>query len=210
MEHPLNTSADRPGYRVCLRCGVEKEWTLPNWPERQGQPVGRVCRPCSTARKRAFDRTYKAREAAASAPNLAELTAANPPTPAEVEIAPQPKPTKKGGVAVSKLEAARALQMGAIALTDHARTVLERVFRYAHDPNSPHHEWAMKLVVDRLLPRKLYEDLGGQAAGIKPGANTPRPAVYISVNAAEPGGTPRVVTIEGESSEERDDDRSDN
>jgi len=37
-----------------------------------------------------------------------------------------------------------------------------------------------------VIPKKLYEDLGGQAAGIKAGQGTVRPAITVIVQQAAP------------------------
>jgi len=67
-----------------------------------------------------------------------------------------------------QLDAALALRAGAAALNDNAVDILTRAATYASDPTSPHHEWAMKMFLSRILPEKLFAGLGQKAAGIDP------------------------------------------
>jgi hypothetical protein len=91
----------------------------------------------------------------------------------------------KGELAVKQLEATTALREGAAVLNRRSRWILARLLRYLHDPNHPHHEWAFKFVMERAMPRKLYEDLGSAAAGLKKGEQgTQRPAVNIIIQPA--------------------------
>jgi hypothetical protein len=96
-----------------------------------------------------------------------------------------------------QLEIATALRSGAEGLNQRAAGILATLFGYAEKADHPHHEWALRLLAERILPRKLYEDLGGQAAGIKTGQGTIRPAVNIIIQpAAGPGQAGQSFTIE--------------
>lgn len=85
----------------------------------------------------------------------------------------------------SKLDVARALKAGSQVLNEVAPGVLARILEYLEDPEHEHHMWALELVAQRILPRKLYEELGGEAAGI--GAlQDRRPQFIVNVGLATP------------------------
>jgi len=109
------------------------------------------------------------------------------------------KDAKPGELPIRQLEIARALRVGAAKLNEAAEGILATILEYASNSQSPHHEWALRLIAERVIPRKLYEDLGGQAAGIKAGQGTARPAVTIIVQPATPAAVVPSVVVEGES-----------
>lgn len=184
-------------------------FTPTNWPSTRGRPAGHVCRLCARKRKLDFDGKYKTRRVAARTQTLESL-AGIMTAPASELVVSQAKDVTKVEGSIRRLEIAKALRAGAKRLNDHAGTVLDTVFAYAADKTSPHHEWALKLVAERVIPRKLYEDLGAQEAGIEAGAGgAHRPSVTIIVQPATapaPAGTIRVINegpqsaaIDGES-----------
>jgi hypothetical protein len=75
-------------------------------------------------------------------------------------------------------------------LNEYAPAVMARLLEYFEDPDSPHHHWAIELMAERILPRKLYEELGGQAAGV--GALTDKRPTFI-LNVTTTGAQPGVV-----------------
>lgn len=91
---------------------------------------------------------------------------------------------------------AKALKIGARITNDHAEMVMARVLQYANDPEHRHHIWAVTLLAERILPRKLYEELGGAAAGVG-SLNDKRPQFVIQVLPATPE-QPQGRLIEGE------------
>ena len=91
-----------------------------------------------------------------------------------------------GELPLRQLDVARALRVGSERLNEAAQGILATILEYAANAQSPHHEWALKLVAERVIPKKLYEDLGGQAAGIKAGQGTVRPSVTVIVQQAAP------------------------
>lgn len=187
--------------RRCNRCGEDKPYTTELWPTSLGRPVGLVCRVCAKTRKRAFDRTYRAQRVAARTQNLSTLASLPAVPPAKGrEQGTTDVPSAKE-LPIRQLEVAKALRAGANIVNEQAQLVLDKLFKYAHDQSSPHHEWAMKLLAERILPKKLYEDLGTQAAGIKPGSAAPRPAVYVNVQAAVPGQPAQVEVREADEGE---------
>jgi len=184
----------------CRYCGTAKPLTREHWPFEYGKMQTDICRLCSRQRKRAYDKKYRQMRVAARTQDLATLAASPTPTPAKVELlAPSQRDVKKAELVVSQLEIAKALRIGSAALNEHAHAIVDRVIHYAADPASPHHEWALKLIAERVIPKKLYEDLGSQAAGIKAGQGTARPAVTIIVQpAAMPAPVePSVTVVEG-------------
>jgi len=108
-----------------------------------------------------------------------------------------------GELKVRQLDIARALREGADRLNEAAAGILATILEYAGNTQSPHHEWAIKLIAERIIPKKLYEDLGGQAAGIKAGQGTVRPAITVIVQQAAPaspdsvhaGAVPVVIDV---------------
>lgn len=101
-----------------------------------------------------------------------------------------PDEKRKALKSASKLDVAQALKAGGIAINQAAPGVLARIMEYIEDPEHQHHQWALELFAQRILPRKLFEELGGQAAGV--GAlNDRRPLFVLNVlpaSVAAPGG----------------------
>lgn len=187
--------------RVCDTCKIEKPWTLEHWPEQKGQPRGPRCRTCRREYKRLFDRSAaKERVAASTQGNVASpVTVAPPASGGDVAISKAALPAE---LSSQRLEATRALRVGAAVLNEKAQQALDTLFKYVGDSTSSHHEWALKLVVERLLPRKLYEDLGAKDAGVLAGEGGSRPSVTIIVQPATvpaPAEIPGAVVVQGES-----------
>ena len=76
------------------------------------------------------------------------------------------------------------LRDGASVLNEAAPDIMATILGYARNPKHPHHEWALKLIAERVIPRKMYADLGARMTGSKSGAG--RPAVTIIVQQAAP------------------------
>lgn len=85
----------------------------------------------------------------------------------------------------ARLDVAKALKIGARITNDNAEMVVARLLQYASDPESEHHIWALELLAQRILPRKLYEELGGQAAGVG-SLQERRPSFQINILPAHP------------------------
>jgi hypothetical protein len=76
------------------------------------------------------------------------------------------------------------LEVGAAKLKDAAPKITDLVLGYAMDPTSEHHEWAAKLVAERLFPARGYaQPLVSQAGGID-GRGPSTPVVYINITEA--------------------------
>ena len=184
--------------RKCVRCDLDLPYTPEHWPATFGKAVGSVCRLCSRNRKRDFDRKYKGMRVAARTQSLASLADSKPPAATGRSVS-KTRDAQPGELPVKQLEVARALRVGAAKLNESADGILATILEYASNSQSPHHEWALKLVAERVIPKKLYEDLGGQAAGIKAGQGTARPAVTIIVQPATPAAVVPSIVVEGES-----------
>ena len=186
--------------RECTKCRQEKPYTIEHWPNAKGNAVGSVCRLCSRLRKRDFDLSYKQKRVAARTQSMAQLAETPAVAPAKSVAVSLSRDAKDGELPLRQLEVAKALRVGAKRLNEAAQGILETILEYAGNSQSPHHEWALRLVAERVIPRKLYEDLGAQAAGIKAGQGTVRPAVTIIVQGASPAAPePSIRVIEGES-----------
>lgn len=192
MGEPATTAApgtDNPQApqekRTCRDCGETKVVSPETWPYRnrgKGKPYqahGQRCAFCETERKRKYEK------------RLGEIVAAVGEEPAPASAPEKPgKPADKAKP--SKLDATKALKTGALALDSYAAQVMARVLEYADDPGHEHHIWALELLAQRILPRKLYEELGGQAAGIG-GLQSKAPTYLIQVLPAGPAHAGRVI-----------------
>lgn len=178
---PAERPADLPESRTCSKCDQTKVVAPGTWVYKRNRKgryevYGSVCKACDLKRQAEYD-TRKAEIKALVGAESAE-TAGVPAT-------------------APKLDATRALKAGGAVLNKHAPGVLARVLQYAEDPDHPLHQWALDKLVDRILPRKLYEELGAQAAGVG-GLNDKRPVFNIQILPAQPGA-PEGRVVEGQS-----------
>lgn len=199
MERTDNTP---PAVRVCSGCKEEKPYTTEYYPALHGAIYGSLCRVCRRQRLKA--RTVKQGQVASSPVTLADLIGSED-SPAKASQLPATRKAKGGSKALRKADIGMALQAGADALNKNAQSVLERVLAYAADPKSLHHEWALKLAADRLFPKKMYQDLGEQAAGSSGNAGRDkRPAVTVIIQPATvpaPAASPIIDVTPTERSE---------
>lgn len=138
--------------RICRDCKAEKVVTPESWPYRKGregryQANGLRCLACEKVRKAKYEEIRN---------DLVRRIA--PPAPSKSDKAEDKRKPK--------LDVDGALKAGAIALNQVAPSVLARIMMYLEDEEHPQHQWALELLAQRILPRKLYEELGGQAAGV--------------------------------------------
>lgn len=179
MASPETTAAapEAPETRDCAKCSESKVVSPETWPYRKGrtgryQAYGAVCLVCERARKAAYEgQRDKIKALVAKADG-----------------------DEKDGKKATKLDVAAALRAGGKVLNEYAPSVLARLLQYADDPEHPMHQWALDKLVDRVLPRKLYEELGGQAAGVG-GLNDKRPVFNIQILPAQ---AEQGRTIEGQ------------
>ena len=182
---PEATEPSAPPKRTCANCNATVPVVEGSWAFKPGGDPLKICAACWQARK------------AESHGRRAQATTAKP----------KPKPTApediKAITAERKLDVAKALKVGAQITNDHAEMVMARVLQYANDPEHKHHLWAVQLLAERILPRKLYEELGAAAAGVG-SLNDKRPQFIIQVLPATPEapvgrlieGTAEAVTVE--------------
>lgn len=198
-------TATKPGEpKKCGTCGVVKPYTSAYYPVNYGKPVGAVCRDCDKKRKVLYKQAQRQRRADFQAKSLAVL--AKDPAALARAAGKSPQALARVSRALQgQLEAATALSEGAAAVNKHAKQLLETIIDYAKDKSSIHHEWALKLLTERIIPRRLYEELGAQAAGIKAGEGAPKPSVTIIVQpSAGPVATPAVRVIDAAKVDEVD------
>ena len=171
-------SAENPQEsRTCSKCEATKVIAPQSWPHRKGRQghylaYGTTCMECEKKRKAAYEERRK---------GIAAGIAATP-----VPATGTPDEKRKALKQANKLDVAQALKAGSIALNQAAPGVLARIMEYLDDPDHVHHLWALELFAQRILPRKLYENLGDQAAG--GGAlQDRRPMFILNVLPASPG-----------------------
>lgn len=187
------TPAPAIAARRCKLCELLIEDINPNtWPYVHGVRKGAFCKPCAAARKRDFEAKRRKERVAARAAGTATLDG----VPAE-RI-----PGKHSGIRLPTelptrhLAISKALRGAAEVLNDNAESIIRTIVGYVNDARSPHHEWAMRLLAERVLPKGLYDDLGRQEAGIGAGlAGGPRIMINILPSGpAQP--TPNVNVVE--------------
>lgn len=167
---PAGTDNPQPALppRTCRKCGETKAISPETWPYRKNrhgryEVTGNLCRACDIKRKS----EYEARRGS--------IAALVNEVPVPKEGTPEQK--RKAIATASKLDVAQALKAGSIALNQFAPGAMARLAEYLEDPEHPHHQWALEFVLQRILPRKLYEELGGQAAGV--GTLRDRPPMFV-------------------------------
>ena len=134
--------------------------------------------------KRENTREQKQARIAARTQALATLAALKPSSAKDRADWTKPIAGSELALHSRKVEIARALSLGSQRINDVAGGILETIIEYAMNQMSPHHEWAIRLIAERVIPKKLYEDLGAQAAGIKGGPGGERPTVNIIIQPA--------------------------
>lgn len=173
---PAERPADQPESRTCTKCDETKVVAPETWVYKRNRKgryevYGSVCKACSLKRQAEYDAQREKIKT--------EIVAAGKKDPADVRKE-------------AKLDATRALKAGGVVLNHHAASVLARVLQYAEDPDHPLHQWALDKLVDRILPRKLYEELGAQAAGVG-GLNDKRPMFNIQILPAQPAAPEGLI-----------------
>jgi hypothetical protein len=176
----LDTLQPEPEKQLCANCNQAVPVTPDTWAFKPGGAPLKICKPCWHARK------------ADSALN------ASRPKPPKKDL--PAKPEASDVKSATKLDVALALKAGARVLNDQAEMVLARLLSYAADPKHPQHWESLKLLAERILPRKLYEELGGTAAGGQ--LADKRPQYVIQILPAQPGAPEgRIIDVTPEPSE---------
>jgi hypothetical protein len=158
--------------QVCRNCNEEKPVTLGAWAYKPGGEPLQICLLCQTRRK------VDAKEAAG------KKGGDKMKTPAAIR-------------GEAKMDVARALKAGAHVANEYVDLVMARVLQYAADPDHKLHGWALQFLAERIMPRKLYEELGGQAAGVVTKEARPYLIQVIGAQPAAPAAipAPRVIDI---------------
>lgn len=182
-EHPAPPPPDQ---RTCRKCNETKFVTPESWvykPDKKKvyHAHGLVCLACEKKRKA----EYEARR-----DQLAAVV-----KPAKSVSTEKPDEKRQALTAASKLDAANALKIGSRALNDAAPGILARVLMWSEDEGHEQHAWAVEFLAQRILPRKLYEELGGTAAGGQ--LADKRPQYVIQILPAQPGA-PEGRVVEGQ------------
>lgn len=160
--------------RQCRKCGETKTVKPETWVYRPDKKKvyhahGTLCLACEKKRKQ----EYEARRGLI-------IAAVAPAEPTE-----KPDDARKELKAAAKLDVARSLKAGSHVLNDLSAGALARLAEYVEDPEHEMHAWALEFTLQRILPRKLYEELGGEAAGL--GAlQDKRPVFVVNVHPAAP------------------------
>ncbi len=183
--------ADNPQEkRTCAYCKAEKVVTPESWPYRKSkgpngvyQAHGARCMVCEKIRKAQYEATRD---------DITRRLGVHASTAKADKDGD--KPTSK---AKEKLDVAAALKAGSIATNLVAPSVMARIMNYLEDEESPHHIWALEFFAQRILPRKLYEELGGQAAGLGALADK-RPQFVLNILPATPSQPAGEVYENGE------------
>lgn len=176
---PLPTDA----VRKCKQCAEVKPFAASHWrTEPNGKPRGWMCKACDS--KRSSRKARRRTEVAQALRNAAAGGGGTAPIHNETRAA-----------VAAQLDATEALRAGVRKVNDTAGRVLAKVFEYALDPASPHHEWALKMVAERVMPAKLFAELGLAGAGLTAKGGQAAPNVQIIVQAAQPSTVPVPAAI---------------
>lgn len=197
MGEPASTAApgtDNPQEtRKCRDCGEEKTVTPETWPYRnrgKGKPYqafGNRCKLCEAARKKKYE---------GKRDEIAALVSEVPADPVREPGQSGDKDKQRAAVNQSRLDVAKALKAGSRALNEIAPAILARLILWSEDESDPNHLFAVEFFAQRILPRKLFEELGGQAAGIG-SLQDKRPQFIVQILPATPDA-PAGRVIPGE------------
>lgn len=123
-----------------------------------------ICALCSRARFKKYGTDRKT-----VLPSGAQL-------PEPVDTAP-----KLPAVRTKRHSVATALDAGVDYVNRHAETILTRLVHYVNTPESPHHEWALRLLAERVIPAKAFTSLAEREAGVGQNDKPVQPPVTIIV-----------------------------
>jgi hypothetical protein len=199
-------AAENAVTRQCSKCQSVLPFTIELFPERDGQPYGVVCRTCNRNRRRDYELKYKRariadRNKRKAAGNVAVTTSAS------VEPAATTGAVQALGQQSAEAQLTRTMRADVKAVNEAAPRLVATILDYASKPKHPLHDWALKFIAERVMPKKLYEDLGAQAAGSKAGRGAVRPAVTVIIQQTAPASPDplpleRDITAESEVAED--------
>ena len=168
---PLPTDA----VRKCRVCAEVKPFAASHWrTEPNGKPRGWMCKACDSARS-----SRKARRRSEVAKALRDAAGA--------ERAHGPISGRVKTSVAAQLDSTEALRAGVRKANNIAETGLRTFGDYVADRSSPHHEWALKMLIERIMPAKLFAEMGLAGAGLgDKGGGKQAPNVQIIVQPAQP------------------------
>lgn len=189
---PQSSPESLPESRTCRKCNETKIVSPETWvyrakgngTARRYQAHGLLCSACDNQRKKVYQQRRD------------EFRLIGTPAKQAKSEKPDPAKDRKAALAQNRLDVAAALKTGGVVLNQFAPAVMARLIEYLEDPDHPHHLWALEFLAQRLLPRKLYEELGGQAAGVG-GLSDKRPVYQINIHPAGPAAEAgRIVSVQ--------------
>ena len=190
--------AENAETRQCRKCQGVFPYTIEFYPTLRGEPHGVWCRACVKKRRKAYESVYKQERIAERNKRLAEKAAAAP-TPASEGVVAQTDAAKPLVLPSAEAQLAATMRADVKGLAEAAPKIVATILSHASNSKHPLHEWALKFIADRVMPKKLYEDLGAQAAGSKAGRGTVRPAVTVIIQQTGPAPSDplrgRVITM---------------
>jgi hypothetical protein len=174
--------------RTCRKCNLTKALIPTDWPHRPEKrtrtyiPHGNVCLACEKARKAEYE---KRRDLIAAGIEPPQPPKASKETPEE-----QAKAIK----AANKMDVARALKAGSQTLNEIAPSVLAKIMMLIEDEEHEQHQWALEFCANRIFPKRLYEELGAEAAGVGAlGDKKPQFIINVLPATPQPHNEPRVI-----------------
>lgn len=186
MEPTENTPA--PGNaetRLCLKCSASFPFTIEFFPSLMGKPHGVLCRTCAKKRRKAYETKYQQERIAERNKRAAAAAAAAPP-PASGGVVAEVAAARSLDLASAESQLAAKMRAEIASLNEAAPAIVATILAHAKNPRHPLHEWALKFIADRVMPKKLYDDLGAQAAGSKAGKGALRPSVTVIIQQTGP------------------------
>ena len=178
--------------RQCRKCKADFPYTIEFYPVFKGKPHGVWCRACAKKRRKAYESVYKQERIAERNKRLAAKAAAAP-TPASEGVVAQTDAAKPLVLPSAEAQLAATMRADVKGLAEAAPKIVATILSHAGNPRHPLHEWALKFIADRVMPKKLYEDLGAQAAGSKAGRGSARPSVTVIIQQTGPAPSDPLV-----------------
>lgn len=171
--------------RPCLKCQASFPFTIEFFPSIQGKPHGVLCRTCAKKRRRGYEIQYQQARIAERNKRAAAAAAALP-APASAGDAAQTEAARSIVPASAESQLTAKMRAELTSLNEAAPAIVATILAHAKNPKHPLHEWALKFIADRVMPKKLFDDLGAQAAGSKAGRGALRPLITVVIQQTGP------------------------